>query len=149
MQTFLPYADFDKTAKSLDYKRLGKQRVEGYQILQALEKRRNGITKGAWINHPCVKMWTNHEIALTQYCIAMTKEWISRGYNDTMLPRFEAMLESFRQLGYSEADPFWMGDARVHLSHQSNLVKKLADHYAPQFVGVADDMPYYWADDQL
>lgn len=38
MQTFLPYADFEKTAKCLDYKRLGKQRVEAWQIYLTLEK---------------------------------------------------------------------------------------------------------------
>ena len=32
MQTFLPYADFKRSAESLDNKRLGKQRVEAMQI---------------------------------------------------------------------------------------------------------------------
>ena len=32
MQTFLPYADFQRSAQVLDYKRLGKQRVEALQI---------------------------------------------------------------------------------------------------------------------
>lgn len=36
MQTFLPYADFAQSAASLDMMRLGKQRVETYQILQKL-----------------------------------------------------------------------------------------------------------------
>lgn len=34
MQTFLPYANFEASAKVLDYKRLGKQRVEAKQILE-------------------------------------------------------------------------------------------------------------------
>ena len=34
MQTFLPYADFAQSAKALDPKRLGKQRVETIQIVQ-------------------------------------------------------------------------------------------------------------------
>lgn len=36
MQTFLPYPDFEKSAYSLDRQRLGKQRVETLQIMQAL-----------------------------------------------------------------------------------------------------------------
>jgi hypothetical protein len=36
MQTFLPYNDFVKSARVLDYKRLGKQRVEGMQIINAI-----------------------------------------------------------------------------------------------------------------
>jgi hypothetical protein len=36
MQTFLPYKDFDLSAKALDNKRLNKQILEGYQILNVL-----------------------------------------------------------------------------------------------------------------
>jgi hypothetical protein len=36
MQTFLPLPDFIESAKVLDYKRLGKQRVEAWQILKAI-----------------------------------------------------------------------------------------------------------------
>jgi hypothetical protein len=45
LQTFLPYADFVKTAKCLDYRRLGKQRVEAFQILNILEGK---TTKAGW-----------------------------------------------------------------------------------------------------
>ena len=40
MQTFLPYADFERTAAVLDVRRLGKQRVEVLQICNALHKER-------------------------------------------------------------------------------------------------------------
>ena len=36
MQTFLPYPDFVKSALVLDYRRLGKQRVEARQILDII-----------------------------------------------------------------------------------------------------------------
>ena len=36
MQTFLPYASFEESAKVLDRQRLGKQRVECLQIFNAL-----------------------------------------------------------------------------------------------------------------
>ena len=39
MQTFLPFPDFVASARSLDRLRLGKQRVETLQILNALDKR--------------------------------------------------------------------------------------------------------------
>ena len=34
MQTFLPYSSFTESAKILDWRRLGKQRVEGMQIIK-------------------------------------------------------------------------------------------------------------------
>jgi hypothetical protein len=50
MQTFLPYPDSKKSIQTLDYRRLGKQRVEAYQILRA-------ITYGSgWRYHPVTKM---------------------------------------------------------------------------------------------
>ena len=36
MQTFTPYADFEKSLRTLDLKRLGKQRVEVIQIIRAV-----------------------------------------------------------------------------------------------------------------
>ena len=50
MQTFLPFKSFQKTAKCLDYRRLGKQRVETMQILKALSQENYG-----WKNHPATK----------------------------------------------------------------------------------------------
>ena len=37
MHTFLPSSDFSESALMLDYKRLGKQRVEGMQLLNAMQ----------------------------------------------------------------------------------------------------------------
>ena len=37
MQTFLPYKSFKKSAETLDYQRLGKQRVEAMQIINVIE----------------------------------------------------------------------------------------------------------------
>ena len=61
MQTFLPYPDIEKSLECLDRLRLGKQRVEAYQILNILLNRTK--TK-EWRNHPAVKMWEGHTNAL-------------------------------------------------------------------------------------
>jgi len=58
MQTFLPYTDFIQSAKCLDYRRLGKQRLEAKTILNILL---NETTKAGWRNHPAVLMWSSHE----------------------------------------------------------------------------------------
>ena len=136
IQTFLPYADYEKSAESLDNKRLGKQRVETYQILRVLA----GITNG-WQSHPAVKMWRGHEIALIDYGQAVCREWIKRGYKDTCLIKIGDMRESFDAC--SASPPDWIADERVHLSHQSNLIRKLPEHYESLFAGVPDDMEYY------
>jgi hypothetical protein len=136
MQTFLPYPDFEKTAKVLDYRRLGKQRVETKQILMAL----NGQTKG-WVNHPATKMWAGHERALAEYGLQMCTEWKSRGYKDTLT---EFFLERIEDDGCTGALPVWFGMGELHQSHQSNLVRKDREFYGPLFPGVPDDLPYIW-----
>lgn len=81
MQTFLPYPDFEASAKCLDYRRLGKQRVEAKQILDILLNRTD---KKGWRNHPAVKMWNCYILALQEYYNTIVKEWISRGYKNNM-----------------------------------------------------------------
>lgn len=137
MQTFLPYADFQESASALDYRRLGKQRVETWQLLQALSGERKG-----WRNHPAAKMWDGYETALAQYGLVMCTEWVNRGYNDTMTERFEKLLDGIDQekIRY----PSWVGDANFHRSHQSNLVRKQPEFYEPKFPGVPADLEYIW-----
>lgn len=128
MQTFLPHPSFEDSAKVLDYRRLGKQRVEAYQILRTLR----GISSG-WANHPATKMWIGYEDALSNYLRAMIHEWIVRGYNNTM---------EIPQLIPDAAMPPWFGDERVHSSHRANLKRKDPTHYASYTEDPA--MPYFW-----
>jgi hypothetical protein len=69
MQTFLPYPDIQKSLESLDNKRLGKQRVESYQIISAItgRKRLDGKPYKGWVNHPCSVMWRDYVDALKHY----------------------------------------------------------------------------------
>lgn len=139
MQTFLPHADFKKTARSLDYRRLGKQRVEAWQVLRAL----NGMTRG-WRNHPAVLMWNGYERALCEYAIAICDEWIARGYNDTMRERFVQWSSQLDDNNEQLRMPPWIGNQEFHKSHQSNLVRKFPEHYKEQFPDVPDDLEYLW-----
>ena len=136
VNTFLPYPDFVKSAKALDYRRLGKQRVEAWQILQALR----GQTKG-WVNHPATKLWRGHERSLCEYGIAICDEWIKRGYKDSMRERFIAVHSELPDTGL----PIWFGDELFHISHQSNLKRKDENYY--QF-NVSISLPYIWIDAQ-
>lgn len=132
MQTFLPYQSFEDSAACLDYRRLGKQRVETLQLLRAL----TGQSEG-WVNHPCTKMWKNYEASLKRYGIAICIAWIKLGYKDTVL-------EKITNINVPDTeDPFWLGDENFHLSHKSNLLRKNRDWYG-KFWDVPDDLPYVW-----
>lgn len=129
MQTFVPYPDIDLCVKTLDSKRLGKQRVETLQLLKAIA----GETKG-WRNHPAAIMWSGNVDALKAYGNACIKEWIARGYNNTM-PLWEVP-ETYSM-------PWWWGWEKLHASHRDNLFRKDPIHYA-FFVDANPDGPYYW-----
>lgn len=139
MQTFLPYPDFQASAKCLDYKRLGKQRVEAYQILRAL----SGQSKG-WVNHPATKMWRGYEVALAKYGAEMCKEWKARGYKDSLFYKFADYL-----VGHIDRDtltfqlPPWVGGS-IHASHRSNLLRKDKKFYGKYGWVESDDLPYVW-----
>jgi hypothetical protein len=127
MMTFAPYDDLEACAKALDWRRLGKQRVEAYQIWRTLK----GITKG-WANHPAVKMWAGHTCFLAKYCNVMISEWKSRGYNNTM---------NFLPHCANPRPPWWWGWPPVHLSHQASLNRKDPSYY---HFDVEPDTGYVW-----
>jgi len=137
MQTFVPMGDdLAANAKVLDRQRLGKQRVEGLQIMHAITGRKSG-----WKNHPIVKMWDGYELALLEYIVAMCDEWTSRGYKDTCRAKaHEAVLTIRKPL----VMPEWLSDPEVAVSHKSNLIRKLPEHYGVLWPGVPDDLPYKW-----
>lgn len=130
MQTFLPHPDFFRSLEVLDYRRLGKQRVEAYQILRTLR----GEGKLGWRNHPAVKMWRGYEPALRLYLSMAITEWKRRGYRNTM---------EYPELGDTVFPP-WFGDEKFHASHRSNLLRKDPAHYGQFGWTEPPDLPYIW-----
>jgi hypothetical protein len=59
MQTFLPYPDFARSAACLDYRRLGKQRVECLQIHRAALLAKDPAWYGqyGWKEEPKIEYW--------------------------------------------------------------------------------------------
>jgi hypothetical protein len=138
MQTFLPYADFQKSAKVLDYRRLNKQGVEAYQILRSLLGESTG-----WTNHPAVKMWRGYEDALLEYALIMRNEWIGRNYRDSLLTKLMELMIKYNLNISSPKYPKFLGNEEFHRSHRSNLTRKLPAHYS-QFWDEPDNLPYIW-----
>lgn len=148
MQTFLPYADFAASARVLDRRRLGKQRVETLQVQRALVVPGHG-----WRHHPAVKMWVGFEEALVRYGVDICAEWRAQGFADTCEATMRTDLAQARgitvvrtqaELAAAGELPGWLGDEAVHRSHQSALVRKDPGHYRRFFPDVPDDLPYVW-----
>lgn len=114
MQTFLPVACFKSSAQMLDYRRLGKQRVECLQLIRAI----TGYSTG-WANHPAAHMWQWNVTALMRFHDICIDEWVRRGYRNTM-PKFEVR---------SYTMPIWFGDDDFHSRHRAALLAKDPEHY--------------------
>lgn len=139
MQTFLPYSDFEKSISCLDSKRLGKQRVEAYQILEIVSGNR---TSGGFVNHPIVHMWKGYSRALSYYMNICISKWIERGFRNNMkIIRLESRNIEF---------PDWFGDERLHSSHRANLLRKDYEFYSKygweENDMNYDKMPYWWGE---
>jgi hypothetical protein len=145
VQTFLPYPDLRASCVVLDDRRLGKQRVETFQILRALT-----WPEYAWKNHPAVRMWRGFVPALVEYGLENCREWTRRGYADSVAGQL---------LGWTGGEvpvgaplPPWFGLEPLHLSHRSALLRKDPAFYRPLFealgnVDEPDDLPYLWPPD--
>ena len=138
MQTFLPYESFEKSAQTLDWRRLGKQRVEGMQIINAItgKTRKDGKPYKGWINHPCSVMWKAYVPALKHYTNVFIQEWINRGYNNNM---------EFYDTG-KIIMPDWIGNEKFHSSHRANLLRKDFDYYSQFGWTENPERPYVWHD---
>jgi hypothetical protein len=147
VQTFLPYPDFDRSAEVLDVRRLGKQRVEGLQVVRALTYPEYG-----WKHHPAVRMWGGYEEAAGAFTLAVVGRWERLGFGDTCAASVRADLAAVgighvrtqAELARADALPPWLGDEALHRSHRSALVRKDPEHYRALFPDVPDDLPYVW-----
>lgn len=145
MQTFLTSSNFHKVAKTLDWQRLCKQRVEAKQILNVLAAiRRNDLyiidkngkrRKRGWLNHTAVLMWRGFDDALRRYHDIMIQEWIGRGFVNNM-PLFEIPDD----IKY----PKWLFNKDLHASHRSNLLRKDYSYYSKFGWSEPPTMEYIW-----
>ncbi|MET9320552.1 MSMEG_6728 family protein [Streptomyces sp. NPDC003038] len=148
MQTFLPVAVFRESARLLDARRLGKQRVEALQVLRGL------IVPGyGWRRHPAVRMWAGYEEALVRYGLETCRVWTAAGRADTCAATLvadlrawlpEATVRTQEELAGDGDLPPWLGTPDFHRSHQSALIRKDPAFYRDHFPGVPDDLPYVW-----
>jgi len=153
MQTFLPYKDFTKTAKVLDNKRLNKQILECYQILNVLS---NTDPRAGWRNHPAVKMWRGHEKALWGYAMTMLIEASGRGIKTDTNEKNLRTSWANNADNWGSGEPAWLSNdivmRKITTTHKANLYKKDPVYYF-QFntaltnknnTPCCDRCQYYW-----
>jgi hypothetical protein len=131
MQTFLPYPAMRDSLDALDNKRLNKQILETYQILNVL----SGQSKsGAWRNHPAVLMWEGAEAELWRYGMTAIKLADMRGIKtENNLANMNALAKKVGA-SWGTDEPAWRRNPetlkRVNATHKANLYRKDSHYYA-------------------
>jgi hypothetical protein len=134
--TFLIDPDFTTSAKLLDYRRLGKQRLEAKQIVNILENyyewdliNDNGnlklvsrVKKQGFNKHTAVMMWWGYVDALKHYYNIIVTEWVRRGYKNTM-QLYDVNLEKI-------VYPPWLKWNALYYSHRARLCEKNPNFYS-------------------
>jgi hypothetical protein len=141
MQTFLIDFDMDKNAKSLDNKRLGKQRLESLQIASCLLEKET-----RWKNHPAVKMWKGYEnYLMMEYISAIFSEWENKGFKNEKCKIWYDRLMFFinNQIFIFIKKPDWLTEEFIE-SHRSNLIRKNKEFYRPLFPNTKEGLEYIW-----
>ena len=153
MQTFLPYPAMRDSLDALDSKRLNKQILETYQILNVL----SGQSKsGAWSNHPAVLMWAGAENELWRYGMTAIKLADMRGIKtENNLANMDALAKK-SAIYWGNDEPMWRINPttikRVNTTHKANLYRKDPEYYAEYASAVNDEYnqpccdtcQYYW-----
>lgn len=129
VNTFCLDNDPKVCAKLLDYRRLGKQRVEAMQIIDAINSLESNDEKVAWKNHPAVKMWMHSDTkiqkqylnALKYYLNCMIDEWVNRGYKNEM--KHKKVIEPVIM-------PWWFTNKYIQLTHKCSLMRKDEKYYS-------------------
>ena len=118
MQTFMPYDTYMQSARCLDRQRLGKQRLEANDILGILT-----------------------EFAITTHSDKQQAYLLRRYPNH---PAIEMWRTHERQLAIYGWTPHWLGDPLFHISHRSNLLRKMPEHYKQFGWDIPDTFEYVW-----
>lgn len=133
MQTFLTHDMFRETASILDRQRLGKQRLEAWQIIKINNKHADNQSlilpsPVGYEHHPAVKMWRGYSNLLCLYGMRMCMEWKTRRYQDNLHDLF--LQESHK---HEFIIPPWWTDPEektlIISSHRGLLVVKDPVYY--------------------
>jgi hypothetical protein len=163
---------FIPTVSCLDYRRLGKQRVECLQILKTIntgavrckwchqgvllciceQGRRQFETEPTpWFNHPAVRMWRGYPTGLVTYAQAVCTEWKHRGYRDSCEQKILDLYYKRYQTQQSRPAavwPGWVGSPaileRVCSSHRAALLAKDFEFYRKFGWSETPAINYYW-----
>lgn len=161
MFTYLPYTDFERSARCLTDPILKQQQIDCLDVIEyvfipveykdvgsPLERCRIKV-EGRWKNHPVSKMWAHYRWALLCYSFAINRECILRGFDN-----IESKLKMYGNQVHQKTMtrkfpnqvPKFIYDMKLKLSHRAALIREDPEHYKTIFK-VKEDTSLYFPGD--
>lgn len=134
VQVFRPYIDWRRSARVLDNKRLGKQRVEVKQVMMAILRKMGLINDGkrGWLNHPIVLMYYNdgspYFYDLVNYFNACLEEWRHRNMKSKI--SLTDIEELIKKIDSTKGHPL---THKHEVEYRRVLILKNPEHYLKVF----------------
>lgn len=145
MKLYLPHPDLARSARCFDDETLEHQITNAVMVVHALV---DASQKSKLL---CVGMWRGYSGFLLMYLRKLcTEAGLRRGWTgDATSPDDNPYIEAYVRLSnaflsLAPLAPKWYGLARLHRSHQSELIKNDPYWYGQQFPTTPLDMPYLW-----
>lgn len=146
MQTWLTRMSFLDTFEELETPLLAQTARHAHELMQRMlmdvvfDK-----TIAIPDNHPIIRVWTGHEIALAAYVAGASAELNRRGVACGWHLAAGKMVHEIR---LNEDAPFeqppWLFDTDLLRSHRSNMVRRWPSEYGDKWSGTPELMPYLW-----
>lgn len=156
MQTFLCYPDFNKSAQVLDYRRLGKQRVEAWQILQINLAR---TELGFFVCDHCGKiffvgtehLWCNKCNSLGKTYYPPSPETYDNFHQRILIPwENHTAVKMWRGYEFALADyGFYICREWINRGYKDNLQPKFIEELKYLYVNSRLDCPEWLGNEQF
>lgn len=139
VRLYLPFRVFRSCAETLPDDLLHEQLLDCYRL--AMEMRPDRARPA--VLHEGHTMWARCYFALVEFGRALTQEAVRRGRDEPMLGFFRAEIQRLLDRKEKYRPPPWLGDVRMHVSHQSVMMRKHAAfvRWCPQ---TPIDLPPLW-----
>jgi hypothetical protein len=142
VHTYLPFSDFDQTARALNNLDLNVSITTAATVLNTLHEVDGAPKLGQ--NNPLVRMWRTYELQLASYGMSLCEEAARRGIPvvkpDRSLEYFEWHFTNAASGDVKMTRPEWLNDPRFLNSERRALLVRDAEHYKLIFA-VDADMP--------
>jgi hypothetical protein len=134
MQTFLPYASFEETAKALDLARLTFVMRDSLTLMKSLARfyPLNKRGESGFEGHTVGQFWKGHEISLAKYGLALAQNHLYRPANASKamtltqrklhMSMWQQMIEALEDRGFPEDPPPLIGDEEFHSAFRAFLL---------------------------